>query len=244
MATSPTPPPPPPTWRPALAHVPDDGRVPPASRPAPRSCSSRASSAGRRISAIGQEAVAAGCRGGHAVATTGRSAPTAATTTRSPAARRWPILRRAVRPRRTGLLGGKGGSMHLTARRARRDGQLRDRRRPPADRARGRLVRPVPRHRAGRRVLLRRRDDQHRRVPRGAQPGRRVEGAGRVRVREQPVHGVHADRRRDRGRAAGGRPGERLRPGADRGRRQRRGRGVRGRDDGASPARGPARDRR
>ena len=61
--------------------------------------------------------------------------------------------------------------------RARRDGQLRDRRRPPADRARGRLVRPVPRDRAGRGLLLRRRDDEHRRVPRGAQHGRRLEGA-------------------------------------------------------------------
>ena len=50
--------------------------------------------------------------------------------------------------RGTGLLGGKGGSMHLTSRRAWRDGLVRDRRRAPADRARGRLVRPVPRDRA------------------------------------------------------------------------------------------------
>ena len=143
-------------------------------------------------------------------------------------------LRGAVRPRRRP--DGRQGRLDAHhERRAPHDGQLRDRRRPPADRARGRLVRPVPRHRAGRRVLLRRRDDQHRRVPRGAQPGRRLEGAGRVRVREQPVHGVHGDRQRDRGRAARGRPGERLRPGADRGRRQRRGRGVRGRDDGPGP---------
>ena len=50
-------------------------------------------------------------------------------------------------------------------------------------------------------------DDEHRRVPRGAQHGRGLEGAGRLRLREQPVHGVHADRRRDGGRATGGRPG-------------------------------------
>ena len=72
------------------------------------------------------------------------------------------------------------------------------------------------RDRAGRRLLLRRRDHEHRRVPRGAQPGRRLEAAGRLRLREQPLHGVHPDRRRDRGRASGGRPGVRVRPRVDR----------------------------
>ena len=101
-------------------------------------------------------------------------------------------------------MGGKGGSMHITSVEHDMMGSyaivgahL------PIALGRG-LVRAVPQVRAGRRVLLRRRDDQHRRVPRGAQPGRRVEGAGRVRVREQPVHGVHADRRGDRRRR--GRP--------------------------------------
>ena len=56
-----------------------------------------------------------------------------------------PLLRRAVRarhrpPRRQGRLDAPD------LRRARRDGLLRDRRRPPADRARRRLVGPVPRH--------------------------------------------------------------------------------------------------
>ena len=46
----------------------------------------------------------------------------------------------------------------------------------------------------GRRLLLRRRRDQHRRVPRGAELRGRLEAAGRVRLREQPLHGVHADR--------------------------------------------------
>ena len=46
--------------------------------------------------------------------------------------------------------------------------------------------------------------------------------AGRLRVREQPVHGVHRDRHGHRRGPPGGRPGQRLRPGADRGRRQRR----------------------
>ena len=67
-------------------------------------------------------------------------------------------------------------------------------------------------------------DDQHRRVPRGGQPGRGVAAAGRVRLREQLVHGVHPDRGGDPGRAARRRPGRRLRAGPDRGRRQRRGR--------------------
>ena len=101
---------------------------------------------------------------------------------------------------------------------------LRDRRRAPADRLRAGLGRAAPRQRPGHGVLLRRRDDQHRRVPRGGEPGRGVAAAGRVRLREQLVHGVHADRRRDPGRAARRGPGRRLRAGPDRGGRQRRGR--------------------
>ena len=41
-------------------------------------------------------------------------------------------------------------------------------------------------------------------------------------LREQPLHGIHADRRRDRGRASGRRPRRRLRAAAHRHRRQRR----------------------
>ena len=47
--------------------------------------------------------------------------------------------------RANGLMGGKGGSMHLTERRARRDGLVRDHRRAPADRRRRGLVGAVPR---------------------------------------------------------------------------------------------------
>ena len=47
-------------------------------------------------------------------------------------------------------------------------------------------------------VLLRRRHDEHRRVPRGAQLRRGLQAAGGLRLREQPVHGVHADRRQSR----------------------------------------------
>ncbi len=100
-------------------------------------------------------------------------------------------------------------------RRARRDGQLRHHRRASADRLRRRLARPVqgPQGRDG--VLLRRRHHQHRRVPRGAQLRRRLEAAGDLRVREQPLHGVHADRRGDPGGASSRQPRQRLRAGAD-----------------------------
>src|SRR4029453_12753554 len=72
------------------------------------------------------------------------------------------------------------------------------------------------------------------RLPRGPQPRGRVAAAGGVRVREQPVHGVHADRQRhDRG-ASGRRPRASLRP-------ARRGRGRQRRPGGAG--RGGARRR-
>ncbi len=130
--------------------------------------------------------------------------------------------------RGTGLLGGKGGSMHLTSVEHGAMGSyaivgahL------PIALGRG-LVGAVPEVGPGRGLLLRRRDDQHRGVPRGPQHGRGLEGAGRVRVREQPVHGVHADRRRDRRGASGRGPGVGLRPRVDHRRRQRRGGGPRG----------------
>ena len=173
------------------------------SRRAPRSCSSRGSCAAPRTSASGRRrsppASPRPC-----APTTGRSAPTAATTTRWPAARRWAPILAELFGRGTGLLGGKGGSMHLTSVEHGVMGSyaIVGAHLPIA--LGRRLVRAVPQDRAGRGLLLRRRDDEHRRVPRGAQHGRGLEGAGRVRVREQPVHGVHADRRRDRGRR--GRP--------------------------------------
>ena len=63
----------------------------------------------------GQEAVAAGFGGRHARRTTGRSPPIAATTTRWPAARRWAGLYAELFGRAGGLMGGKGGSMHITS---------------------------------------------------------------------------------------------------------------------------------
>ena len=137
--------------------------------------------------------------------------------------------------RATGLLGGKGGSMHLTSVEHGAMGSyaIVGAHLPIAlgaawsaqYRGSGQVVV----------LLLRRRHDQHRRLPRGAQHGRRLEGAGRLRVREQPVHGVHADPRRDRGGAPGRRPGVRLRPAIDPGRRQRRRRRPPGRPDGRRP---------
>ena len=89
---------------------------------------------------------------------------------------------------------------------ARRDGLLRDRRGAHADRGGRGVGRAGARDGSGRRLLLRRRHHEHRDVPRGAEPGRGLEAAGRVRLREQPVHGVHGDRRRDGRRTPGGRP--------------------------------------
>ena len=54
------------------------------------------------------------------------------------------------------------------------------------------LARPDARHRRGLAVLLRRRGDQHRRLPRGDEPGLGLEAAGGVRVREQPLRRVLA----------------------------------------------------
>src|SRR5580658_1678831 len=45
-----------------------------------------------------------------------------------------------------------------------------------------------------------------------AQYRRGLEAAGRVRLREQPLHGIHADRRGDRGRASRRRQGGKLWP--------------------------------
>jgi acetoin:2,6-dichlorophenolindophenol oxidoreductase subunit alpha len=74
-------------------------------------------------------------------------------------------------------------------------------------------------------------------LPRGAQPRQGLEPAGRVRVREQPLHGVHADRRRHRRRAPGRRPRVRLRARVDHRRRQRPRRGVRRRTTAIERAR-------
>ena len=99
---------------------------------------------------------------------------------------------------------------------------VRHRRLPPADGRRGGMVGDAAGHRADRRRLLRRRGDQHRRLPRGAQPRRSVASPGAVRLREQPLHGVHADRLGDRRRQPCGRPSRRVRRPCRADRRQRR----------------------
>ena len=92
-------------------------------------------------------------------------------------------------------------------------------------------------------LLLRRRRDQHRLLPRVAQPGRRVGSADRVRLREQPVR--HGHRRRARlGRAGDGarRPPAYGIPSRPRGRHGRAG-GARGHRSWpwSTPARATAR---
>ena len=145
--------------------------------------------------------------------------------------------------REGGICGGKGGSMHITSVEHGYYGSyaIVGAHLPIACGLA--WASPDPPHGPGHGVLLRRRRDQHRRVPRGGQPGRGVAAAGRVRVREQLVHGVHPDRGGDPGRAARRRPGRRLRAGPDRGGRQRRRRRPAGgrRRGPARPATGRAR---
>ena len=85
------------------------------------------------------------------------------------------------------------------------DGLLRHHRRAPVHRERRRVVGPDARHRPGGDRVLRGRHHEHRGLPRGPQHGEGLEPADRVRLREQPLYGVHADRRRDGGRSSGGR---------------------------------------
>ena len=92
-------------------------------------------------------------------------------------------------------------------------------------------------HRVGVAVLLRRRHDQHRRVPRGAQPGLDLEAAGRLRLREQPVRRVLADRLDDAGDGAGRASGELRDPRRSHRRQRRHGRAA-GRPVGSRAGRG------
>ena len=146
---------------------------------------------------------------------------------------------------RTACCGGKGGSMHLTDVEHGAMGSLRDRRRAPADRARARRGRPSTAS-TGQVAVCFFGDGT-------TNIGAFHEALNLAAVWKAPVVFVCENNRymeytaigeRDRRREARGRPRVCLRPGADRGRRQRRRRGVRGRDDGRWPARGPARVRR
>ena len=98
--------------------------------------------------------------------------------------------------RDNGLMAGKGGSMHLTSVEHGMMGSYAIVGAHLTIANGAAWSAQSARHRAGRGVLLRRRHHQHRRLPRGAEPRRHLEAAGGVRLREQPLHGVHADRRR------------------------------------------------
>ncbi len=104
--------------------------------------------------------------------------------------------------------------------RARRHGLLRHHRRASADRLRRGLARAVQGREGRLGLLLRRRHHQYRRLPRGAEFRRGLEAAGDLRLREQSLHGIHADRRRDGG--ASIRPPTAPRPTGCRAHRHRR----------------------
>ena len=72
------------------------------------------------------------------------------------------------------------------------DRRLRHRRRRPAGRGRRGRHRPLERPRPALGDLLRRRRDQHRRLPRIHEHRRGLEAAGAVHLREQPLRRVHA----------------------------------------------------
>ena len=101
--------------------------------------------------------------------------------------------------RDNGLMRGKGGSMHLTSEEHGVMGSyaIIGAHLPIACGAAWRAQYKEAGRRDG--VLLRRRHHQHRCVPRGAEFRGGVEAAGDLRLREQFLHGVHADRRRDGG---------------------------------------------
>ena len=128
--------------------------------------------------------------------------------------------------RDNGLMRGKGGSMHLTSTEHGVMGSyaIIGAHLPIACGAAWRAQYKGAEGRLG--LLLRRRHHQYRRVPRGAEFRGGLEAAGDLRLREQSLHGVHADRRRDGGRASGRGSCCGLRPAAHRDRRQRRRRGL------------------
>ena len=151
-----------------------------------------------------------------------RSAPIAAMPTRWRAACRSSKVLGELMQRDNGLMRGKGGSMHLTSVEHGVMGSyaIIGAHLPIACGAAWRAQYKGAERRLG--LLLRRRHHQYRRLPRGAEFRRGLEAAGDLRLREQPLHGIHADRRRDGGRASGRRPRRGLRARAHRHRRQRR----------------------
>ena len=222
-----------------LAPVPDDGRVPPVRDPRPgavlrgarpRDDASRHRPGGRR----------GRVRRSRCARTTGRSPPTAATTTRWPAARSMGAgCTRSCSAARTACMGGKGGSMHITSVEHHMMGSyaIVGAHLPIA--LGRRLVRPVPQARSRSRSASSAtgRPTSARSTRRSTWPpcGRRRScSCARTTATwsTRAIDSVTAVARPAADRAV------RLRPGADRGRRQRRGRRVRGRQDGAGPGAG------
>src|SRR5205809_726702 len=126
-----------------------------------------------------------------------------------------------------GLLEGEGWLDAPVRRRAAVHGRSRDRRRPHPARRRPRFRDPLQGRRPGLHLLLRRGSGQHRRLPRDVEHGLRLQAAGDLFVREQPLrhgHGVRARGGRHRRRGAR----LQLRHGGGAGERHGRARGIRG----------------
>ena len=154
--------------------------------------------------------------------TTWSSARIAATSTRCCAARRWARLMAELMGRATGICGGKGGSMHLTdvEHGAMGSYAIVGAHMPIAAGAAW-----AAQERGTGQVAVCFFGDGTTNI--GAfhealNMAVDLEAARGLRLREQPLYGVHGDRRRDGGRASGGRPRLRVRTGADPRRRQRR----------------------
>ena len=129
-------------------------------------------------------------------------APTAVTATASPRAPTWSRMMAELLGKETGYCRGRGGSMHIADVATRHPGRERHRRRGGIPIAAGAAL--AVQLRGEDRVvglLLRRRRHQPGHLPRGPQPGRDLEAAGRLRLREQPVRHVLRHREVDGGRA-------------------------------------------
>ena len=101
---------------------------------------------------------------------------------------------RELMGRTSGCCGGVGGSMHLTDFSRGLIGAFAIVGAGLSGRRRRGAVGEAARHRRGRAGVLRRRRHEHRHLPRGAEHGRGLEGARRLRDREQPLRRVQPAR--------------------------------------------------
>ena len=180
------------------------------SRSAPRTCSSRGSSRARRTSRSARRRSPPGSprRCGPRTSST---APIAATTTRSLRGAPMGALMAELFGRANGICGGKGGSMHLTdvAHGAMGSYAIVGAHLPIAAGAAW-----SAQYRGSGQVAVCFFGDGTTNIGAFHEALNMAavwKAPGRLRLREQPVHGVHADRGRDGGRQPGRRPGERLR---------------------------------